>query len=50
MNVDEAGPLTHLNGPQSDEASTPFTEANLNEDIPIHDNPIVNRRKLFLKT
>ncbi|EFX65098.1 hypothetical protein DAPPUDRAFT_117556 [Daphnia pulex] len=45
MNVDEAEPLTHPNGPQSDEASTPFTDANLIEDVPIHDNPIVNEEE-----
>jgi hypothetical protein len=45
MNVDEAEPLAHPNGPQSDEASTPFTDANLIEDVPIHDNPIVNEEE-----
>jgi hypothetical protein len=45
MNVDEAEPLTHPNGPQSDEASTPFTDLTLFEDVPIHDNPIVNEEE-----
>lgn len=42
MDVDKAEPLTHPNDPQPDEASTPFTDANINEDMPLHDNPIIN--------
>jgi hypothetical protein len=36
MNVEKAEIITHPNDPQPDKASTPFTDANLNEDMPVH--------------
>ena len=46
MDVDNAEPITHPNDPQPDEASIPSTDANFNENRPIHDNPTINRDEI----